>query len=622
MPGITPAGTTRNSIAGTALQGKVRGGQNPISGAHVYLYAVNNTGYAGPGIAASSANASVSLLSAATGNPADGNGNYYVITASDGSFSINGDYTCSSATPTTYLLAVGGNPGSGNNPAATLLAGLGDCTGSGFASTYAVDNEVSTIAAAYALAGIMTDPTHVSTSGSALALTEKKGRALGNLYTQSTGVALAATPAGSGTVPQSEINTLANILAACINSTGPAFTPCATLFSNAMNGSTAPTDTATAAINIAHNPGANIANLFGLQTATSPFQPDLAGAPNDFTIAINFTGGGAFFNPGLIAIDGSGNIWVANNGKNGSGVYNIAELSAGGAAPSGTTGYTGGGLDKPFGIAIDSSGNIWIANKLGNSISEFNSSGTPNPSSPFTGGGLSAPFGTAIDQSGNLWIANNNTGSISEFNSSGGAISGSSGIAAGGLNDPLDIGIDVSGNVWVTNDNADSISEFNSSGVANINSPFTGGGVNFPGGIAIDGSGNVWTGNSTNSISEFNSAGAAISGSSGYTGGGLSTPKGVAVDGAGNVWVVNNSGNSISEFTSSGVAITGASGYTGGLLNAPNLPAIDGAGNLWVANGADGADSITEFVGVASPVVTPIVANLLAPYGAHAVNKP
>ena len=50
------------SSAGRGAHGRVHGGQNPISGAQVYLYAANTTGYAGPGIAASSSNASVSLL--------------------------------------------------------------------------------------------------------------------------------------------------------------------------------------------------------------------------------------------------------------------------------------------------------------------------------------------------------------------------------------------------------------------------------------------------------------------------------------------------------------------------------------------------------------------------------
>ncbi|MEI9967600.1 MAG: hypothetical protein WDM87_02855 [Terracidiphilus sp.] len=97
-----------------------------------------------------------------------------------------------------------------------------------------------------------------------------------NLEDTSLSVALATTPGGNGTVPQTEINTLANILAACVNSTGPTSTQCSTLFSNATNNGVDAPDTATAALNIAHNPGPSstiVGNLFGLQTPTSPFQP-------------------------------------------------------------------------------------------------------------------------------------------------------------------------------------------------------------------------------------------------------------------------------------------------------------------------------------------------------------
>ena len=155
MPGITPSSTTSSSSPGPAIRGKVHGGQQPLVGASVYLYAVNGTGYAGPGIAASTSNAAVSLLNHFTGNPPDSNGHYYVTTASDGSFSITGDYSCLSATPYVYLLAVGGNPGLGlgTNSAITLAATLGDCTAVGFTSTYAVVNELSTVATVYSLAG-------------------------------------------------------------------------------------------------------------------------------------------------------------------------------------------------------------------------------------------------------------------------------------------------------------------------------------------------------------------------------------------------------------------------------------------------------------------------------------
>ena len=103
--------------------------------------------------------------------------------------------------------------------------------------TYVVVNEVSTVAAAYAMAGFATDALHVGSSGTALA---QMGIAnafanAANLETIGTGVALATTPAGNGTVPQAEINTLANILAACVNSNGTG-SACSTLFANAEIG--------------------------------------------------------------------------------------------------------------------------------------------------------------------------------------------------------------------------------------------------------------------------------------------------------------------------------------------------------------------------------------------------
>src|ERR1700734_3261563 len=107
-----------NSVLSASFHGILHGGQNPISGAHVYFYAIGDTGYGGP---------SVSLL---TSGIQDGRGNYYETTGSDGSFSIAGDYTCPvpNAYPYTYLLAIGGNSGSGTNSAIALAAPVGDCT--------------------------------------------------------------------------------------------------------------------------------------------------------------------------------------------------------------------------------------------------------------------------------------------------------------------------------------------------------------------------------------------------------------------------------------------------------------------------------------------------------------
>ena len=135
--------------AGLAIQGRVQGGQQPITGAHVYLFAANTTGYAGPGITASTTNKSLSLL---TTGSTDSVGTY-VTTDPNGNFTITGDYSC---TPNTqvYIYALGGNPGltaGTNNTASGLLAALGNCPSAGnFLSTtpYVFVDEVSTIAAA------------------------------------------------------------------------------------------------------------------------------------------------------------------------------------------------------------------------------------------------------------------------------------------------------------------------------------------------------------------------------------------------------------------------------------------------------------------------------------------
>lgn len=472
---------------GGALQGRVFGGQQPIVGARVYLFAANTTGYGGPGIAPSASNASLSLLGGA-GTATDSVGTY-VTTDANGNFSITGDYTCTANTQV-YVYALGGNPGAGTNSAAGLLAALGSCPAAGnfLASTpFIFVNEVSTIAAAYAMAGFASDATHVSSSSTALA---KTGIAnafanAANLAGISTGAALTTTPGGNGTVPQSEINTLANILAACINSTGPVSTACTTLLGDALSSGstgTTPTDTATAAINLAHYPGTSVAAVYALSTGPPPFSPALAAVPKDFAVALKFTGGGiGSSGPNAIAIDASSNVWVISTAAN-----TVSEFSSNGVALSGSSGYTGGGMQAPEGIAIDLSGNLWAANNS-SGISKFSSTGAAISPTPFgyTGGGISGPAAVAVDGAGNVWIGNDTTfqPSASKLSSSGGALSGSSGYMGGGIIDAISVAIDASGNAWFADDYPIAgVSKFSNGGTPSpLTSSNSGGGLAYPG---------------------------------------------------------------------------------------------------------------------------------------------
>ncbi len=653
-PAMTATSTQPDQVQGAAIRGRVHGGQNPVSGASVYLFAAGTGGYGGDGIAASSSNASTSLLNSnvLTQTPAggkDGSNNYYATTDSGGNFSISADYACPSASTQVYLYAIGGNSGAGANGAIGMLAGLGSC-GSLSSTTYILINEVSTIATAYALAGFATDATHISSSGSALATTgiANAFASVANLETLSTGVALATTPAGNGMVPQAEIDTLANILAACVNSTGPSSTGCTTLLGDALSGGTtgtAPTDTATAAINIAHNPIANLTSLFALQTANSPFMSDLSAAPNDFTIAIVINGGAGseFGFPEYVAVDASGNVWVTNEGAyccvNGS----VNEYSNTGALLN-QIGYYGFGMNYPVGIAIDASGNAWTAN-LGGTISKLSPTGqilnpTSLSGSGFTAGGLTNGFGIAIDASGNVWAGSANSmalnglphdnghgTSLVELSSSGTVMSGASGFTGGGINGPLGVAIDPAGHVWTANSGNWTISEFSSTGAAiSPTGGYTGGGLNDPYGIIVDNGPLIWTANENNSSwSLFSDTGTAYSGSTGYSGDGVTNPFSVALDGSTAIWLASSNGT-LQEFNAAGTLVSGSKGFTDGYTNGFVGMAIDGSGNVWAVrpNGINGTSygSISEFVGAGTPIVAPVVANLMTPYGTQAINKP
>jgi len=581
-------------------------------GAHVHLFAVNTTGYGGPGIAASSSNASISLLTTGSGSDSAGE---YVATDGNGDFTITGDYTCT-AGQQVYLYAVGGNPGSGTNSAAGLLAALGTCPAAKTfpSTTFITMNEVSTVAAAYAFAGFATDATHVSSSGTTAA---KAGLAnafinAAILETLSTGVANAAPPpgvgyyAGSGSVPQTAVNTLGNILATCVNSTGPGSSACSTLLADA-SGTTTPTDTATAAINIAHNPAANVTALYGLSSADVEFAPALTAQPNDFTLAIYFNAGTPGSGP--MVGDASGNMWWSDT------VMDLVNHE--GYDPTPFNGFNGNtGYKVPYfptAIALDINGDLWSVNgtngSVAASLNELSPAGATGSGSPFTGLGITNPTGLALDGSSNAWITNTSPGAVIKATSAGG-LSGT--FTGSGIASPQAIAIDASGNAWIADSSA--VVELSSTGTPmSGTSGYTGIGLNSPTAIAIDHTGNVWvTNKSGNNVIVISSTGGAVSGTAGYTAASMTQPNAVTIDGSGNAWVKGlgpNTGNyTITEFSNSGAVLSGPNGFfstsAGGI-------AIDESGDVWTNYAAVSILYSTqwyveELVGAATPVVTPL----------------
>ncbi len=579
---------------GVTLQGSVHGGQQPVAQAHVYLLAAASSNYGA---------AATSLLTSGTSGSDSVGG--YVLTDANGNFSITGDYTCTQGQQV-YVYALGGNPGAGSNAASGMIAAVGNCPAAGNflgAVPYINVNELTTVAFAYAVAGFAVDPTHVADSGNALSDLD-----MANAFANTANLLHGATPTGgNGTVPVAELNTLGNILAACINSTGAVTgptspTPCYTLLNSAPAGSTIPTNTAAAAINIAHNPAANVSALYGLQVASAPFAPALSAAPADFTVALTFTGGGlgtsaaqtnlSSFTVNNIAIDAAGNVWKPNYGTN-----TLSEFSPLGVPLSGAGGFSGGGLSTPANVAVDLSGNIWVGNFAGNSVSKFASTGVAVSGSPFSGGGITSPANLAVDPSGNVWVANTST--VSKLSSTGAAASGSP-FSTNSLSQATGIAITLAGNVWVTDASSNDTVLYTNAGAAVSGSPYTGGAQNYPYGIAFDASGRAWIADQS-AITRLSSTGTGATSFDAPSG---AIPTSIAVDGLGNVWVAEVGNNTILELNSVGSYISGSVGFQTGETAVPEAVAIDGSGNLWYSTCNDA--TIHELVGAAAPVITPL----------------
>ena len=309
-----PPAETPQSVAGPAVEGTVFGGHAPIQNAHVYLAQPGITGYGSSATSLLGNNGATSangyVLTANGSDPNVPAGAKYVTTDANGAFSLTGAYTCVVGQPV-YIYAYGGNFGGSTvfNKSIVQLLTLGNCPSSGNFSTagngalqYVFLNEVSTVATAYTFQPFTlvtnNDAWHIGSSGTTQGLLgiANAANTAAQLYSiqgngpistvpvgeghnanyrtigQSiVGSTIVTTPnVGNGVVPEATIDSLANILADCVDSAPTVATPvtaqCTSLFGIATNdgfvaGSTnKPVDTGTAAINIARFPAGNHSN--------------------------------------------------------------------------------------------------------------------------------------------------------------------------------------------------------------------------------------------------------------------------------------------------------------------------------------------------------------------------
>jgi streptogramin lyase len=428
---------------------------------------------------------------------------------------------------------------------------------------------------------------------------------------------------GNGVVPQALLNTIGNILANCVDSantyspyttTGTASTQCSQLFgyttSNGVIASgTAPVDTASAAIDMAHNPWANVTLLVDLPTGTVPFQPTLASA-NDFSVGIEYVPANIGYPQG-IAVDGPGNVWYTN--------FLSGYVTA--LTPLGGVLYN---VQPSIGdflgyISIDPFGAAWYTDLYTGSLRKISAAGTYVGA--YDSGGLNQPFGVGSDGTGHIYVEDIGGPTVYDFTNAGtltttpaNPLAGASSCALGIYHaDHLATDNAANGyNLWYTSELGDFVCEVNTSTGALIRSIQISAGQGIgatysPEFIGIDANGTAWIPNQQHaSMSRITQAGVLTD----LTSGTLSGAFGSAVDGAGNIFVTNRTTNNITEYLGSTSAAVSTVNFQGGgnatVMNDPLNVAIDPSGNLWIANYA--GSRIVELVGIAAPTYTPLSA--------------
>ncbi len=145
-----------------------------------------------------------------------------------------------------------------------------------------------------------------------------------------------------------------------------------------------------------------------------------AAAPQAVTIASGFSTATA------LAVDGSGNVFVGEGDQTGSNsVARVSKFNSAGVRTLqfGSPGAGPGQMNLPYAIALDGSGNIYVAEAYGSRLQKFNSSGAfvsvlASPSSSCADGTVYQAAGVAVYGS-SVFVSSQRAGCVQKFSTSG-----------------------------------------------------------------------------------------------------------------------------------------------------------------------------------------------------------
>lgn len=235
-------------------------------------------------------------------------------------------------------------------------------------------------------------------------------------------------------------------------------------------------------------------------------------------------------NPSGVAVDSSGNVYIADTSNNvvrmvntSGNISTFAGNNSLGAGYSGDGGAaTNGMLNAPTSVAVDSSNNVYITDSVTNLVRKVSGG---NFSTIIgingTGGSLNHPNGVLVDSKGAVYVSDTShrvlkfaNGALASFAGTGDVgFGGDNGLATKAvLNNPIGLAVDAAGDVLIADSNAFRIRAVSTAGIittiagsGHIGYLGDGGSaltayLNFPHGVCVDGSGNVYISDTANNV--------------------------------------------------------------------------------------------------------------------------
>jgi RHS repeat-associated protein len=285
------------------------------------------------------------------------------------------------------------------------------------------------------------------------------------------------------------------------------------------------------------------------------------------------------------------------------------------ASSFGSAGTSNGQFERPTSLAIDASGDVWVADSYNNRIEKFSSSGTWLATYGKYGSGngeYSEPDGIAINHStGNVYITDQNNNRVEELNEKGEFVRafGSAGTGNGQFDEPAGIAIDTKGDVWVTDYSNDRVQEFNEKGeyLSKFGSSGTEHGhFNGPSGVVYSSGVLYVTDLNNDRFQVLTEAGEYLGlvGGSGVEAGRFSLPAGVSASASGDVYIADLGNDRIQEFGEYGnfLAMFGAAGSGAGQLSEPEGIDAGASGEIYVAD--SGNNRVEKWLPAGKPANT------------------